>query len=334
MSKLDNELASDVPVSDVIEEIKTNIVANNVEIRPVIKKTYVVLDRRFRSEENASSTVMTWYLHNEKGKPEGAYISNQVKKIKAIKILDFSMGIDLFDIANTSKNTLRVLINELSAQSNIVDDGALRKNYHFIGNVYKSNYPVNVGIPIISPMPCSNIFVTFDTDDNDFNDASATCKNQNKYVFDPPINILEKISIQLDFIDTPIIFPKDKFTVGITSRFTFIGDAPFSMGLSIDDTNLLNKYRTNWKGHLVILKINNKSMYDPIGQKIIKWLETPEGWAFGDLSQDSFGTIPLFPVNTSEFAYVLTSEDFYFSGTADAYINLGEYSIELEIDYT
>lgn len=103
-----------------------------------IKKTYLLLDRRYQSAEGNNSTLFTWNVVTTSGtfdKYSSAVSSIELKNIVAIRLYPFKFPNTPRVFGND--NTLSVEIVELNNQAYIA--AAFYKRFHFSFNIFRQN---------------------------------------------------------------------------------------------------------------------------------------------------------------------------------------------------
>lgn len=327
------------------------------------KKSYLVLDRRFRNSESDDRTIMTWYLHTQKGRPDGAYLSSKVKNITKIKILDMTVGNTLFVddpsaiSAKPAREQIFVLIHNLKSQSAIRDNTVARSFYHFSGNVYSAIVTRNIDLigVLANNIYSNSMVICFDTFANDFNrfDLSIenvglstetllhhtqplfTINNQNEFIFDPPITDLNEISLAFNFIDRPIAFPPDVVKISYLNA----QQIPFDFGrwyiiieldIPAEFDALLRFYLSNTSYHIVFTQLTSTVTTD-LETSRLQYIMQQQGWAINYVAGVQYVCAPIY----SEYKDFNYDPNFTTTGniTGTAYINFGEYIVELEIDY-
>ena len=187
------------------------------ELNPNLKKTYILLDRRFRYSESEDHTTTTWVFQNNKNVIKGSVNAlGPIRDIVNMRIYDMNINIVDTNFINP-QNIMTVFIPEFSAQSfigpiepkkNLIDTQQSQTDnsrFHFWGTLRTGLE--GLAVPNYDLLFWRGADLVGEYEKN----YRYTDGNNGLFEFTHPITSLDKISVSFGYPYQKMILNKDTF---------------------------------------------------------------------------------------------------------------------------
>jgi hypothetical protein len=177
------------------------------------KKAYILLDRRFRNEENVDRTITKWNFCTNANVVNGSVnCLADVKNIISIKISDFFINLPNSKYISMEQR-INICIHELTGQSFIAHEN---RKFHFLGKL-NSNLVTEPPSYLAMFSQCNDLVGQYES----FGRLSDY--NNGTYTFKTPITNLNSISISLASSMQKIPLNQDSY------EFTYTGASAITL---------------------------------------------------------------------------------------------------------
>jgi hypothetical protein len=296
-----------------------------------LRKSYIILDRRFRASESLDRTTTTWNFQTDANTVQGSVNAlGSIRDITAIKILDLWLPCDdkqsdTYPIYNglipSNQTEVTVLIPELQVQSYVAPEN---RRFHFWGTYMQqlqsiqSNNGVNMYYTPVYFNRGSDVIGYFE------NYYRLQDGNNGIFEFSPPITTLNTISLNFGNPYQLINMPQD------TYEFIFTGGPNTQTLMYFQITpNIIANIPYNMTTFGYISDFNTDQPVEDA--KLISLLNNPQGFVYN--VSNSFlnnGYLQLtIPLDSDAVFPIMVGNQ--ISGTI--YLDYFRYYVGLEITY-